>query len=684
MGKRNKWKAALAGSAAAALIAATGCTNGGASVDVTDYTFDTAGNMFAYAEFELSGEPLAETLGLDLDVLDAGAIDKPSKFDYVAGIESYEYSEEAMYEVVEKSGLGLHLVNGPATRKQAQTSGAKANEALAAQFVKLAEAVGYKPEEIHQNMFPTFIEFAKGDPHYLKPIDTAKFAEGEDGAYIPKYQVDFSSLRWDRAKMDKTLVPAAYGGTFLKQALWAGDFLGNYHTVDKDEELEGKTSSDDKDKNIRLGVSSTDGMQGMILAAEIWNKLLYVRDGLFYDAKSKQLTAGQGGGYNPQNGFVYLPHAVKVTESASEGEFYGPQKLEVSDARSLLQDQWLMLWPAAEFLGTTDQRAANTHTNPAFRAAFDGTPFPAAPAANTDANPANDVRADDPYSVNYDVLMQLFRNVKAMHWNEAEGVFVTENDGAKQGDKMDTFEAGYTLEALRIFERAIDGLPVGYANGEDAEGLNTAEGKEALAMIRKQADTIADKMIDAKGLAANGWTVGKGLDGSAPTLKAQLGAIRGLTAAYLATKDEKYRDAARKVYQATDDRFWDAKAKAYKTSGDSLAKTYVYDAFTAGGVSAMLRLGLTTLANADADKSKPKALDVSMAKKRYTDFYRQVVNGPELGHGMQASEFWDTGDVYKEGDKKGNTDKDTVPQPQAGHGTNGIAPVLLSVEVKPK
>ncbi|MBO9607325.1 MAG: hypothetical protein J7639_15290, partial [Paenibacillaceae bacterium] len=332
----------------------------------------------------------------------------------------------------------------------------------------------------------------------------------------------------------------------------------------------------------------------------------------------------------------------------------------------------------------TDQRAANTHTKPAFRAAFDGTPFPAAPAANTDANPANDVRADDPYSVNYDVLMQLFRNVKAMHWNDAEGVFVTENDGAKQGDKMDTFEAGYTLEALRIFERAIDGLPVGYANGEDAEGLNTAEGKEALAMIKKQADTIVDKMIDAKGLAANGWTVGKGLDGSAPTLKAQLGAIRGLTAAYLATKDEKYRDAARKVYQATDDRFWDAKAKAYKTSGDSLAKTYVYDAFTAGGVSAMLRLGLTTLANADADKSKPKALDVSTAKKRYTDFYRQVVNGPELGHGMQASEFWDTGDVYKEGDKKGNTDKDTVPQPQAGHGTNGIAPVLLPVEVKPK
>lgn len=32
---------------------------------------------------------------------------------------------------------------------------------------------------------------------------------------------------------------------------------------------------------------------------------------------------------------------------------------------------------------------------------------------------------------------------------------------------------------------------------------------------------------------------------------------------------------------------------------------------------------------------------------------------------MQASEFWDTGDVYKKDDQSGNTDKDHVPQVQA-------------------
>ena len=64
-----------------------------AAVKVEDKTFNTAANMLAYTEFELSGEPLAEALGLDLDVLDANRADEPTPFDFAAGIESYEYSE---------------------------------------------------------------------------------------------------------------------------------------------------------------------------------------------------------------------------------------------------------------------------------------------------------------------------------------------------------------------------------------------------------------------------------------------------------------------------------------------------------------------------------------------------------------------------------------------------------------
>ena len=362
--KRMPWKV-MATSAAASLLLASGCSavgekeNGRSAeaprlhVPVADDHFDTAGNMFAYSEFELSGEPLAEGLGLDLDTLDARKPDEPTKFDYTAGIESYEYSEEAMYEVTEKSGLGLHLINGPIAKQRAEQRHKPADEALADRFYELADSVGYPREEIFRNMFPTFIEYAGGDPHYAQKVDTDVYAENDDGTYVPVYQVDFQSLRWDRGKMDKVLTPSAYGGVFLKQALWAGDFLGNFHQKDSDEEVEAKTPNDDQSGNVALGVSSADGMQGMILTEQIWNKLAFIRDHLFYDAKQQALTKAAGSRYNPSGGFVYLPHAVEVAEGGSE---LAPDaaKLVVKDPRSLLEDQWLMLGPAAEFFGMLD------------------------------------------------------------------------------------------------------------------------------------------------------------------------------------------------------------------------------------------------------------------------------------------------------------------------------------------
>jgi hypothetical protein len=673
----------------AASAAASGAAPGKITVEKTNRTFDTAGNMFAYAEFELSGEPLAEALGLDLDLLDAGKPDSPTPFDYAAGIESYEYSEEAMYEVVEKSGLGLHLVNGPINKKRA--GGKDPREALAKRYLELAEVVGYKPDEIFQNMFPTFVEYASGDPHYIKPVDTSKFADGEEGRYIPKYQVDFSTLRWNRSKMEKTLTPSALGGTYLKQALWLGDFMGGLHTVDKDEEIEASAPDQDQDPNIRLGVSSADGLQGVFLTEGVWNKLAFIRDQLFIRAKDGKLGATPGTKYDPSKGLVYLPHAVAVTEDGN-AEFPGAKSLKVVDKRSLLQDQWLMMWAASEFYGTTDQRPANPNKNPAFLALFDGKPFPSAPKENLDADSSNDVKADDPYSLNKDVLYTIFKNMETMHWNAKHQTLVSEHSGEAdgQGSLVDTFQTGYAMEALRLFVRAVDGLPLGYASGDAAEGLHTREGERALAMIKAQADFMIDKLVDKNdGLVYNGGTLGA--DGSVQTaqepktLKAQLGAIRGLTAAFLATKDEKYRLEARKLFEKMTEVYWDDAASAYReTAGQE--NGYQYDAFSAGAVSAMFRLGLLNLVNTEADKEKYPSLEPKVLTDRYVRFFRTVINGPTLEQGMQASEFWDTGDFYMENAQhEGNTDGDTVPQIQAvkdSQGQYGIAPILLPVIVK--
>jgi hypothetical protein len=648
-------------------------------VPVTDYTFDTAGNMFAYSEFELSGEPLVEGLGLDLDVLDVRKLNKPTEFDYIAGVESYEYSEEAMYEVTEKSGLGLHLIHGPITAQYAKEVNKPNHEALADRFYELADSVGYPHEEIFRNMFPTMIEYASGDPHYIQKVNTEVYAENDDKTYVPVYQVDFASLRWDRSKMDKILNPSAYGAVFLKQALWAGDFLGGFHKVDNDEELEAQTPNDDKDGNIALGVSSADGMQGMILTEQIWNKLNFVRNHLFYNVKQQALVKAEGSKYDPAKGFVYLPHKIKVVENGDE---LAPnaKELVVEDARSILQDQWLMLWPASEFFGMTDQRPNNKNQNPAFLAVFDGAPYPSAVKENIDDNPNNDVVSNDPYSVNRDVLLQVFRNIDMMHFNNEIGAFVEEHNGTAQGKRVDTFQAGYTMEALRIFQRALDGLPVGYASGEEAQGLNTAEGKRALELIKKQADFIIEQLLREDGLVANGYIVGEGPEQSEPTLKAQLGAIRGLTAAFLATKNEKYRDAARAIYQKMDEHFWDQELHVYKTGKDEMK----YDPFLAGALSAVFRISINNLNNVESDKETLSALERETIISRYVDFYNNIIDGPSLEEGMQASEFWDTGDAYVIGDESENTDGDHVPQVQAGHGTYGIAPILLSVEVKKK
>lgn len=652
-------------------------------VEKKNYQFDTAANMFAYAEFELSGEPLAESLGLNLDLLDPGKVDSPTPFDYAAGIESYEYSEEAMYEILEKSGMGIHLANGPINKKRANNGDPRS--ALAKRYMELAQATGNKPEDIFQNMFPTAIEYSSGDPHYISQVDISKFADGENGRYIPKIQVDFASLRWDRSKMNKTVTPAAIGGTYLKQALWLGDFMGGVHTVDKDEELEATSSNQDqKDPNIRLGKSSKDGLQGIFLTEGVWNKLAFLNDKLFLSLKDGKLGAKPSVTYNPANGLVYLPHEVQVEEN-KDAAFPDVKGLKVVDKRSLLRDQWIMMWASSEFYGTTDQRPANPNKNPAFLALFDGKPFPSAPKENLDNDPKNDVPSDDPYTLNHNVLMSLFANMEAMHWNKAEKTLVQENSGDAngQGTRVDTFDTGYAMESLRLFVRAVDGLPLGYASGQAAKGLETAEGKRAKEMITSQADFILNKLLDNHdGLAANGYTIGKGKDTDAKTLQAQLGAIRGLTAAFLATGEAKYRDAARTLFEKTEKVFWDEQATAYRTVV-GLDNNYEYDPYLAGAISAVQRIGMLNLVNTDSDKEKYPSLELSHLTELYTRYFRNVINGPTLEDGMQASELWDTGDYYLDhGKNNGNPDNDTVPQIQVAHGTYGIAPILLPVTIR--
>ncbi len=644
----------------ASSVAAGAAWAGSAKVDVTDKTFDVAGGMLAYTEFELSGEPTAEALGLDLDILDPVAIDQPTAFDYAAGIESYEYSEEAMYAVNYQSKMGPHIVNGPLNATRGGTM-----ESLGKRVMELSASVGYPVEELPLNFYPITFPYGKGMPEFATAPDTSEVGrdevtllsadgkESKQATVIPAFFRDFASMAWREEGMDKAFSPAAVGAEMLKDVMWAQDFLGGMHVKESDEEVEAENSSMDQDGVHALGVSAADGVNGVLLTEITWDKLLMLRDSLAYDGKTvgAKLTAA----YDPAKGPIWFPTRVEVTEAEKNG-VKSVGGLKVADAASTLRDTWMLLWPLSEVYAFTDQRDVHKAQNPAFMAVFDGAPFAAAPAANRNLDMADDVAADDAFSAVSVLSNALFKNLDALHFNNAEGTFVDRWDG-KAGNTVTTYDAAYALAALQIFQRSQDALPVGYASGDGGDSVETARGKRALVMITKQADFIVGKLVGKDGLVADSYTIGKGASAER-SMATQFATIRGLAAAFKATGNEGYRTAARNIYLAVEAKMYD---KALGTFADQPGKPTVHTPWTEAAISAGLRELMLTLRNAEGEKEP--LLDLANLTERYTSWFRAVING-----GMQMAEWMgDTGENILVGQKPGDSDGDGVPSvPAAG------------------
>ncbi len=644
-------------------------------VEVIDKNFDVAAGMLAYTEFELSGEPLAEALGLDLDVLEPNTIDKPTAFDYTAGIESYEYSEEAMYAVNYQSKLGPHLVNGPVNAARGGTM-----ESLGQRFVELAGTVGFSPDELPLNSYPLTFPYEKGLPEFGQKVDSTEVSTNEITqtlakakgkkltTSIPAYYRDYGSLSWTEAGMVKSFTPAAAGGEMLKDVMWAQDFLGGMHLKDTDAEVKAESATQDQDGKHALGVSAADGINGVILTEITWDKLRTLRDRFGYDGKT--LGAKIGADYDPKKGPVWFPNRVAVTEAEKNG-VKALGDLKVTDGGSSLRNTWMTLWPLSEVYAFTDQRTDNKVQNPAFLAVFDGSPFPSAPAANKNIDLADDVAADDPFSVTSVLANAVFKNLDALHFDAKDGTFVDGWANGKAGNSVTAFDAAYTLVALQIFQRSQDALPVGYASGESAEGLKTERGKRALELITKQADFILAKLVGKDNLVADSYTIGTG-PAQGHSLDTQFATIRGLAAAFKATGDDRYRTAARNIYLAVEAKMFD---KDLGTFAEVPGKPTVHTAWTAAAISAGLREMMQTLRNAEGEKNK--LLDLAHLTSRYERWFRLVVNGRSITEGMQRAEWLgDSGENVIKGDKSVDTDHDNVPQITGAGGPNGTASVM--------
>ncbi len=643
-------------------------------IKVLDKTLHPASNFLAYTEFELSGEPLAQALGLDLDMLDPHLAASPTAFDFAAGIESYEYSEEAMYALNYQSTMGVHLVNGPLNQKRGGT-----HQQLKERFKTLALAVGFNSKSMPKNMYPLSIPYASGDPEFAQKVDT-RSSKGETFDIItakgntktlntvtPAYLHDYQSLAWDPTSFNKSFNPAAIGGILLKEVMWSQDFLGGMHIRATDEEVSAESKHMDQDDKYALGVSAADGFNGVVLTELSIDKLLIMQQQLGFDGKN--LGAKFTPDYNPKNGAIWFPHQVAV-EEGNNNSVNSIKSLKIADPTSQLRDTWQLLWPLAEFFAFSDQRIANKSQNPAMLATFDGAPFASAPRVNIDENANNDILADDAFSLANNISGLVFKNISALHFNQKHGTFVTEYKNGLQGTQVNIYDAAYSIVALSIFQRAKDALPVGYASAESTSvNLNTQEGQQALAMIKAQADFILAHLVTDTGLVADGIDINTKELSQTLSIDAQFSTIRGLVAAFISTKDVRYKTTARNIYLAVEKHMFDKNINTWATIP---GKSTIHTPYTQAAISGGLRETILHLKNEEGENNP--ALELQNLTQRYVSWFNTVINGA-----MQLAEpLGDTGELVVKDTQSIDTDEDGVKQIIAAGGQFGTATTMAN------
>ncbi len=501
---------------------------------ITTSVYNTADQMLLANEINESGEPFAEALGYNLDNLDPVVPGSPDDTSYSLGIENYEYSRYQLGTVISRSGIGLHMMWAPMITQSAAMepdgfdgsmtmapNGYKEDDELMKNIMTFSTLTGQTPPG---NPWPQFAEFVGGDPHLPQAIDAANFS-----------WADFSTLRWDRSKMTKTLNPAAMGQALMKQYLWAQDMLGAFHDSDDNGiDADGTISPDlaassefDPGNNVFYGGNALDGFVGMVLTAEGINKVAFLTQSLAYDGTNLGMIDLMN--YDPANGVQYFAHGVDVTEEpVAVGLPPKAGTLVVSDRRSDLFDQASLLWAVSSFANMMDP--ANTTDAPhlAYKEVFDGSPFP---------NAMSETGTPGPYDLMKGTGRAIFLNLQAMHYDAANEVFVdTAQVDAGIVSRLDTVSieaSAYLIVALESFIGEFAGTPLEQA---------------ATDAVAKQAAFVRDHLSDGSGLYFDAVTVGDTTPGT-KNLTTQAAAVRALYVAFRVTGDTAFSAAAALAYE---------------------------------------------------------------------------------------------------------------------------------------
>ncbi len=588
-----------------------------AQIIITNTTnFKTAEQLFLANEINESGEPFAEDLGYNLDDLDPMVLNSPDSIAYTLGIENYEYSRYQLGTIVSRSGMGLHMMWGPVIMAKAAMedstfdgsitgtpNGFNEDDELVKNIMHFGMISNHTPPK---NPWPQYAEFISGDPHLPQAVDPVNFT------------TDFSTLRWDRSLMDKTLNPAAMGQSLMKQYLWAQDMLGAFHDAD-DNELDPETTSPDStgspnfdpSNNVFYGGDGLDGFIGQVLTAEAINKMKFIINKLAFDGNA--LGSVDPATYDPSNGIKYFPHKIAVTEEiVAEGMPPKLSSLTVTDASSDLFDQLSLFWGTLNFKNMMDPQNNESPAHAAYHHVFDGDPFPA------DASQSG---VPGPFDLMKGSSKVIFLNLKAMHFNSTEGTFVNSsslnNSSVELGNEISTVNAGYALVMLDKFITEFAGTP-----------LETM----ALDMLNAQANFLISNLKNSSGGYYNSYVIGTGADSDPENVASIAAAVRGLYAAYSATNNSDYLAEANNAYGYLVSNFYLPSKMAFVTElGNSTA---TYTPFNFAVIAGALRSAVLVGGNSDGAEV-------------YTRFFKHV------GNSMQLAEGGNTGETGNDSDGDG-------------------------------
>ncbi len=573
-----------------------------------DATYDTTSQMLMANEMFESGEPFAEALGYNLDDLDPMVLNVPDSLAYTLGIENYEYSRYNLGTLTGRSGMGTHMMWSPVVVMKAAMEPANFDGSMTGgtangyneddEFIKMmmhfSMITNHTPP---MNGYPQFTDFYSG-------INTLPQTVAAD------FQTNWTTLRWDRSQMDKTLNLGAMGQSMSKQYLWAQDMLSAFHDAnDNSIEADGTVTPDlpnspdfDPNNNVFYGGDGLDGFIGTMLTAVAINKTMFVKENLAYDGTT--LGSVDPATYDPANGIKFFPHKINVTEATTTTGL--PPRigsLTVTDASSDLFDQVSFLTAT---LGYTDMMNYNNTSDAAhlaYHEVFDGDPFPA---------PMSVSGTPGPFDLMKGTSKVLLMNIMAMHFDTSNGTFVdTANyDGTTltKGTTITAEYAAYTIVALEKASMVFMGTPLQTA----ADNALTA-----------QANFILQHFVDTNGGFYNAYDINSGADTGDQSLAANAALTRALYIAYRHTNDSTFLTAADNGYNFLINSFYVPANHSFLTELNHTTATY--NPWNIAILSGALREA-TLIGNH------------SEAANIYVRFFKDIVNKMQLAEAEQTGE----------------------------------------------